>query len=524
MFKTATQKSSSNPGSKKARKAAKAKKPAAPKLEVEGKPEFLPVPAPLDKKLSPEQAKSRESVIGMIRRVGAEAESLRADISDIYVDRAKNIRNEASYTEESITLMMDQIRAAHGLLQPIICIPVPPNAENGGRSLELIIGFRRSIAIKKLCEEDPAWGQNIPIIVAKGLANDGAIKLLQMLENVGRQDLTQMEKAITIKQILDDPQANFSQTEVSQMLGLGISQVSKLLSFLNFPEEIQAEINAGNLGFHNADRLRRDIPESHWVATLDIARNYSQIDFDKYCDDAQARYNPEKAAKKAAESDEASPDADGIAADTGDTQRAPTMLRSRDMEKVFLPFLQELKGKVDSTEKKYTEQDIMNARIDTLNTVMLKTDTNLSKLIAPHLEEVKQKEQQEKDNAEATKNEDKWWRTQVKAAETLFKDTNKPDPTNPDKPTIHLTQAYVQVINDAFALSDADRQALGFALPATKEEAGKKLRETHAVMNTERVAAAAAKKKRDEEKAAKDAEEAAAAEAATDAAGTPVVA
>lgn len=488
----------------------------------EVKPTLRPVDPPYEPQLNAEQLQKRETVLQMINKVGGKSTSARIPLDEIYVDRSNNIRQDASYTDEDIQVLMEQIKTAGGLLQPLVVIPNQPKAENGGRKLALIIGFRRSIALKRL-EGEGFDVSAIPVLIVEGLRNNAAIRMLQMLENVGRKDLTAMEKAITIRQILDDPNANFTQSQVGNMLGMTPATVTKLLSFLQFPEEIQEAINDGRLGFHNADRMRRDIPESHWAATLDIAINKPSKDFDKYCDEIRSQYDPARRTtdEEGEEGAEAS--------DDKDTQRAPTMLRSRQVENVFIPYLKEQATKVDATEKKYTEADILKARVDTLETVLLKGDTGLAKLMAPHLAEVKAKEEAEEKQAEATKKEETFYKGLVKKAEELHKQVNKPDPSKADKPQTPLAAVYVSVINDAIAEyhdaeKDSDevkgqkavkREALGFALPTDRAVFGQKLREHHVAIDKARKEAAEKRAKAQKEKEDKEAaEQAAAADAA----------
>lgn len=439
-----------------------------------------------------DQLKKREETMKMVKQVAPDSEQQRLALDDIYVERSNNIRMEESYTEESIQEMMNQIDAAGGLLQSVVVVPITPSPKNGGKSFGLIIGFRRMLALKRLAEQDPKYSRNIPVIIAKGMRSNAGVRLLQMLENVGRKDLTPMEEAYTIKAILKDE--SFTQSDVADMLGKSNTTISNLLSFLDFPEEIQKKIAGGDLSYSNARLLRKKIPQDHWMDVLDIAVNKKPADFEKYVDDISGKYNPGASTT----------DGGTSSSSDSDVQREPTMLRNTQIEKVYLPFLEEQAGKVDGTEKKYTEKDIMEVRQDTLKTVLRKNDTNLAKIIAPHLEEVKKKEDEEKAQAESTAKAEKFWKEQVRKAEAYQTAQNKPDPRNPDKQPIGTATAYGKVLTDVYNMKDEERQALGFELPKTKEDAALVLRQHHVKMAEEREES---QKKREEKNRKKQAEE-----------------
>ena len=101
--------------------------------------------------------------------------------------------------------------------------------------------------------------QSIPSIVHREL-NQADILLLQITENLQREDLTPIEKAKAIDALMTETAWTASQCALK--LGLTDGTVSKLLSLLSLSEELQRRIDSGDLPASAAYHLTKvDDPE-----------------------------------------------------------------------------------------------------------------------------------------------------------------------------------------------------------------------------------------------------------------------
>jgi ParB family transcriptional regulator, chromosome partitioning protein len=93
----------------------------------------------------------------------------------------------------------------------------------------------------------------------------------QLVENCVRQDLTPVEQARAIRRLLD--QTGNTQAWVSDQLGISRGQVSKVLSLLETPPEVQARVESGELASAAAVELKRVEPST----AVEIARGGGDI-------------------------------------------------------------------------------------------------------------------------------------------------------------------------------------------------------------------------------------------------------
>ena len=119
--------------------------------------------------------------------------------------------------------------AEKGLLSPIVVIQKEDK-------YELIVGQRRFLACKKL-----GW-KTIPSIVRTDLDDNSAVAL-SLIENVHRADMNPMDKARALKKLYERFQ---TYTKVSEETGLSPSTVSRYVSLLDLPEEIQQSVSTRN--------------------------------------------------------------------------------------------------------------------------------------------------------------------------------------------------------------------------------------------------------------------------------------
>ena len=125
---------------------------------------------------------------------------------------------------------------SNGLLQPIVVRPILEGRKGTIRYM-LVAGERRWRAARKL-----GW-KTIPAIIRTDLTIEEAAKL-QLLENIVRRDLNPVEEARAFKKMLDE---GYSMQELSEAVGLAVSQISWRVQMLNAREDILHLVATGQV-------------------------------------------------------------------------------------------------------------------------------------------------------------------------------------------------------------------------------------------------------------------------------------
>jgi len=175
------------------------------------------------------------------RSVAAIEESVaREDIRYVPVGKIKPNRYQPRREFRSAELdeLAESIKK-HGVLQPLLL--TQENAE----SYELIAGERRWRAAQL------AGLTEVPAIIKT--AGDLEKLELALIENIQRQDLNPIEKAMSYKQLIDS--FALTQEEASKRLGLSRSALANTLRLLNLPTEMQTAISSGELNEGQARAL-----------------------------------------------------------------------------------------------------------------------------------------------------------------------------------------------------------------------------------------------------------------------------
>lgn len=140
--------------------------------------------------------------------------------------------------------------AEYGMLQPIGVTPI-----GGGRYRVVYGGRRRAAAIQLGLSK-------VPCIVLDN--DDPDLLLRQLIENVQRQDLNDLEQARAFARLREHIIAtrgklpdNELDEAVGQAVGLGARTVRRYLGLLELPEEVQQMIRRGDLNVTQAQHLRR---------------------------------------------------------------------------------------------------------------------------------------------------------------------------------------------------------------------------------------------------------------------------
>lgn len=126
----------------------------------------------------------------------------------------------------------------HGVLQPVLVRP-------RGDRYQLIAGERRLRA----CIEAKIF--EIPARVLE--LDDRHVAELAMVENLQREDLNALEKAVAFRDYLVT--YGVPQEELATRLGIDRSTISNLIRLLDLPEEIQAALNAKQISAGHARAL-----------------------------------------------------------------------------------------------------------------------------------------------------------------------------------------------------------------------------------------------------------------------------
>lgn len=148
-------------------------------------------------------------------------------IADIDVDPQQPRR---VFSEDALTELAGSIQE-HGVLCPILV-----RVAEGG-TFRLIAGERRLRASKL------AGLERIPAIIDSSDDSDGKKLAKQLVENVQRESLSPMERALAIGQLRD--QTQWSIREISKQISVSKGFVQRSLEILALPEDLQAALISG---------------------------------------------------------------------------------------------------------------------------------------------------------------------------------------------------------------------------------------------------------------------------------------
>ncbi len=166
--------------------------------------------------------------------------------------RPRRLNPRKDFRDDELAELADSIRNK-GLVQPIIVRPVA-----GG--YEIVAGERRWRAAQK------AGLHTVPVI-ARDL-DDKEVLELAIIENVQRADLNSIEEAAGYRELVE--RFDYSQEQLSEIIGKSRSHVANTLRLLKLPESVQAmvrnsELTAGHaralIGRDDAEELAHHIIE-----------------------------------------------------------------------------------------------------------------------------------------------------------------------------------------------------------------------------------------------------------------------
>lgn len=137
-----------------------------------------------------------------------------------------------------LTKLAQSIRA-DGLIQPILVRRAPAG------KYEVVAGERRWLAAKL------AGLESVPCVVAD--VSDRATLVLALIENLHRADLSPIDQALAIQQLV----AQFSMThrEIADGIGKSRATVTNLLRLLELPENVRSMLADGSIDMGHARAL-----------------------------------------------------------------------------------------------------------------------------------------------------------------------------------------------------------------------------------------------------------------------------
>ena len=164
------------------------------------------------------------------------------------------------FDEEKLGELADSIKE-YGIIQPII-------VTKQKNYYEIVAGERRWRAAKK------AGISEIPAIIRDYTQQKN--KEIALIENIQRQDLNPVEKAIGLKELVE--KYNMSQQEVAEKLGLNRSTISNTMRILNLDKRVIELVEQGKLSEgHCRSLLTIDDPEKQYKTALYIIENGDNV-------------------------------------------------------------------------------------------------------------------------------------------------------------------------------------------------------------------------------------------------------
>lgn len=142
-----------------------------------------------------------------------------------------------NFDEEALDELSESIKK-YGVIQPIIVVKKEDY-------YEIVAGERRWRASKK------AGLKEIPAIIRE--SDERTNKEIALIENVQREDLNAYEKAVGIKELMEEYE--LTQQEVSEVLGKSRSSIANTVRILNLDERVLEFVKQGKLAEGHARTL-----------------------------------------------------------------------------------------------------------------------------------------------------------------------------------------------------------------------------------------------------------------------------
>lgn len=188
----------------------------------------VPVPANTQ---APPSAQHPVMAPATIGRLPAHGEQRMVPIEHL---RGGSMNPRRDFRDDDLLELAESIRAK-GLVQPIIARPDPMPV--GGSQYEIVAGERRWRAAQL------AGLHTLPVIVRD--LEDRDVLEIAIIENVQRSDLNAIEEASGYRELIE--RYDYSQEQLSEIIGKSRSHVANTLRLLKLPESIQRFVQSGQL-------------------------------------------------------------------------------------------------------------------------------------------------------------------------------------------------------------------------------------------------------------------------------------
>jgi ParB family chromosome partitioning protein len=168
------------------------------------------------------------------------------------------------FRDEELAELAESIRQK-GLVQPIIVRPDPDNDQR----YEIVAGERRWRAAQR------AGLHSVPVIVR--ILDDKEVLELAIIENVQRADLNAIEEASGYRDLIE--RFDYSQEQVSEIIGKSRSHVTNTLRLLKLPAGVQSLVQKGSLTAGHARALvGRDDAEALAQKIIEDSLNVREVE------------------------------------------------------------------------------------------------------------------------------------------------------------------------------------------------------------------------------------------------------
>jgi ParB family chromosome partitioning protein len=154
--------------------------------------------------------------------------------------RSSRFNPRKDFAEADLAELAESIRT-RGLVQPIIVRPHPEVAQ----AFEIVAGERRWRASQK------AGIHSVPVIIRD--LSDRDVLEVAIIENVQRADLNAIEEANGYRELIE--RFDYSQEQVSEIIGKSRSHVANTLRLLKLPDSVQVFVQQGKLTAGHARAL-----------------------------------------------------------------------------------------------------------------------------------------------------------------------------------------------------------------------------------------------------------------------------
>lgn len=189
--------------------------------------------------------------------------------SIFWVDTEKVVPNpfqpRREFDQNKLQELSESIRM-YGVLQPLTVTRSEVQRDDGTfyTEYELIAGERRLRASRL------ANIAQVPVIIREGEQNEQEKLELAIIENLQREDLNAIDRALAFAQLAD--QFSLSHTQVAQKVGRSREYVSNSIRLLALPDHMKSALQRGELGEGHARTLLMltDRPEEQEVIFREI--------------------------------------------------------------------------------------------------------------------------------------------------------------------------------------------------------------------------------------------------------------